>query len=167
MFRFYRGGGFLGGLFGQMTSILVNFFFWSLYGISTQKKRGAKFSRKKTFWHTLMYLQGRNRRGAGWRFPRGPRPSAISRGPHHTVKKYFSKFIFTNTGGHTQKYLHSQSSYHFYTTRTNTQRGHRDTHTHLKIILNSKIAIFYGFYEICIKGPHHQIFLRAPNTSVT
>ena len=26
-------------------------------------------------------LQGRNRRGAGWRFPKGLHPSAISRGP--------------------------------------------------------------------------------------
>ena len=27
--------------------------------------------------------QARNRRGAGWRFPKGPRPFAILRGPHY------------------------------------------------------------------------------------
>ena len=66
-------------------------------------------------------ITGRNRQGAGWRFPRRPHPSAISRGPHHFMKKLSTIFHFyrntwiydckntlNNTDTHTDSDIHPQ-----------------------------------------------------------
>ena len=86
------------------------------------------------FYKNQACCQGRNRRGAGWQFPKGPHLSAISRGPHHLIKKHFLRFFIftqtdcknTRTSTHGAHYL---SHTHTHTTTTTTTH----THTHTDI----------------------------------
>ena len=74
-------------------------------------------------------ITGRNRQGAGWRFPRRPHPSAISRGPHHLIKRFF---IFTETHGHKSAKTQTNTQGAHYLSNTQQQQLqqlHTPTHT--------------------------------------
>ena len=108
--------------------------------ISSVSLKRPSYCFMRTISRELMRLmQGRNRQGAGWRFPRGPQPSAISRGPQHTVKIFFLIHIYKYRGTYSKILApQTQSSTHFYTTRTHinidTHTEGSQRHTHLKII---------------------------------
>ena len=126
-------------------AILSASYFNSLCFILSYEKASC-FPRRIT--NTLGQKQGRTRRGAGWRFPWGLRPSAIQRGPHHTVKLYFYelKFIFTNTGGNTcttrDSNNHPPSLIQQPHTPTHTEtytHTHKQTHTDTDIHMHTNL----------------------------